>query len=140
LSAKARLDNVPRAVFTTDTASLVAALMAVDVGPVELSLRDSGTVDIMLQEFARTQGVSADGARTMVAALITTQAAQFTQDNADVQILADRLVEFINARGATLTITIEPKARANLMQSIALANTDPLTLLPQFKLEVKVSK
>jgi hypothetical protein len=139
-SAKARLNNVSRAMFTTEPASLMAAAVAVDVGPIELSLRDTGGVDMALREFGRMQGVSSDGARTMLAALITAQAAAFTQDNPDLQILADRLVEFLNNRGATLTISIEPKARVNLMQSIALAKADPIALLPQFKLDIKVGK
>jgi len=140
VSAKLQLQNVSRGMFTTDPVALLGAAATLEAGPVELSVRDAGMIDMALKQAAAAQGMTLESARTMVATLITSQSAQLAQGNPDVQAVADRLVEFINSRGSTLTITVAPKAHVNLMQSVELAKIDPMSLLPQFKFEAKVSK
>src|SRR5262249_38097773 len=101
---------------------------------------DAGGVDIAIKEFAKTQGVEPDAARTVLSTMVTAQAAPLVQANPDLQEVANKIVEFLNSRGATLTITAAPKARVNLMQSVDLAKNDPMSLLPQFKFDAAVTK
>ena len=66
LTAAARLSvaNVPREVFSINP--LQAAIMAaqIEAGPIEIALRDIGGVDLAVAQYARTQNVSRDAART----------------------------------------------------------------------------
>ena len=65
LKANARLSfgNVPRGVFTLNPLQAVTTVEQIEVGTIELVLRDMGAVDIALAHFARTLAVSRDAAR-----------------------------------------------------------------------------
>jgi hypothetical protein len=140
LSAKIQAGNVSRAMFSVDSASVLAAAAGIEVGPLELSLRDAGAIDIALRDLAKAQGVTPDGARALMAEQLSAQGAQLAQLYPDLRPLVERLGDFIRTRGATLTIRMAPKAKVNLMQSITLARTDPTLLLPQFAIDAAVSK
>jgi hypothetical protein len=140
MSIKLAVQNASRGLFTLDPVKALMAATALEAGPLELSVRDTGVIEMAFKEFAKMQGLSPEAARTMVAAKLTADAAPLAQGNPDVQALVGKVIEFINSPRATLTITVTPKARVNLLQSVELARTDPMTVLTQFNLNAAVSK
>ena len=63
LSARVSLANVPRQIFSFNPQQAAAMAAQVEVGAIELTLRDLGVIDVAVAEYARTQNVSRDVAR-----------------------------------------------------------------------------
>jgi hypothetical protein len=58
-SARVSLANVPKAVFSADPAKAIAAAAQLEAGAIELTVRDTGGVDLAFAQYARTLAVSA---------------------------------------------------------------------------------
>ncbi len=71
--ARLALANVPRGLFTTDPVQAMGQAAQVETGAFELSLRDSGVVDLVVAQFARMQNVSRDTARSAIVEMIRAQ-------------------------------------------------------------------
>lgn len=135
--AKARfaLANVPRALFTTDPAQAMGQAAQVETGAFELSLRDSGVVDLVVAQFARMQDVSRDAARSAIVAMIRAQGEKIAGANGDVRTAIDALAGFVETSGQTLTVKLTPRAKVPLMQLMQLSQSDPESALAQFRIE-----
>ena len=62
-SARIALANVPRQVFSANAAQAIGAAAQIEAGAIELTLRDLGSVDLGVVQYARAQNVSRDAAR-----------------------------------------------------------------------------
>src|SRR3954469_4900445 len=83
-SLRLSLANVQRAVFSLNP--LQAAIMAaqIEAGPVELTLRDTGGVDLAIRQQARRQNVTVEDARRALTEKIRENAEQTASANPDV--------------------------------------------------------
>lgn len=129
------LANVPRALFTTDPAQAMGQAAQVETDAFELSLRDSGVVDLVVAQFARMQDVSRDAARSAIVAMIRAQGEKIVGANGDVRTAIDALAGFVETSGQTLTVKLTPRAKVPLMQLMQLSQSDPESALAQFRIE-----
>ncbi|MGY8631515.1 hypothetical protein RAD15_03335 [Bradyrhizobium sp. 14AA] len=133
--ARFALANVPRGLFTTDPVQAMSQAGQIETGAVELSLRDSGVVDLIVAQFARTQNVSRDAARSAMVEMVRAQGEKFAASNLDVRAVVDALAGFVATSGQTLTLKLSPRAKVPLMQLMQLTQTDPESALSQFRIE-----
>lgn len=133
--ARFALANVPRGLFTTDPAQAMGQAAQVETGALELSLRDSGIVDLVVAQFSRMQNVSRDAARSAIVEMIRVQGEKIAESNADVRVAVDTLARFVETSGQTLSIKLTPRAKVPLMQLMQLSQSDPESALAQFRIE-----
>lgn len=134
--ARFALANVPRGLFiTTDPVRAMGQAAQVETGALELSLRDSGVVDLVVAQFARMQNVSRDAARNAIVQVIRAQGERIAASNTDVRMAVDALAGFVETSGQTLTIKLTPRAKVPLMQLMQLSQSDPESALAQFRIE-----
>lgn len=134
--ARFALANVPRGLFTTtNPVQAMGQAAQVETGALELSLRDSGVVDLVVAQFARMQNVSRDAARNAIVQTIRAQGERIAASNADVRMAVDALAGFVETSGQTLTIKLTPRAKVPLMQLMQLSQSDPESALAQFRIE-----
>lgn len=132
-SATARLSlaNVPREVFSTDAAQAISAAAQIEMGPIELSLRDQGGVDLFIAQYARGQNLSREAARQALVQSIRDAGAPEALKPA-----AEALVNFVQTPGQTLVLKVTPLAKAPALQLIQLLKTEPMLALAQIRIEI----
>ncbi|WP_441235738.1 hypothetical protein [Bradyrhizobium sp. 930_D9_N1_4] len=133
--ARFALANVPRGLFTTNPVQAMAQAAQVETGAIELSLRDSGVVDLVVAQFSRIQSVSRDAARSAIVEMIRAQGERIAAANVDARVAVDALAGFVATPGQTLSIKLTPRAKVPLMQLMQLTQTDPESALAQFRIE-----
>lgn len=133
--ARLALANVPRGLFTADPVQAIGQAAQVETDAIELSLRDSGVVDLVVAQFARIQNVSRDAARSAIVDMIKAQGEKIAASNADARLAVDALAGFVETPGQTLTIKLTPRAKVPLMQLMQLSQSDPESALAQFRIE-----
>lgn len=133
--ARFALANVPRGLFTIDPAQAMGQAAQVETGAFELSLRDSGVVDLVVAQFARMQNVSRDAARSAIVEMIRAQGEKIAGASVDAGGAVDALAGFVETSGQTLTIKLTPRAKVPLMQLMQLSRSDPESALAQFKID-----
>jgi hypothetical protein len=140
IEVNATLGNVPASAFTLDTATFMAAMAAVEAGPIEIVVRDLGGLDLKVAEVARKQNLSPDAARRMLVETATQPSAALVPSSADLAGLADAVAHFIEAPGGKLSISITPKGRVLPLPLFATAQGDPATILAQFRIQSSVTR
>ncbi|MGM4956771.1 hypothetical protein ACT4MK_15540 [Bradyrhizobium barranii] len=133
--ARFALANVPRGLFTTDPAQAMGQAAQVETGAIELSLRDSGVVDLIVAQFSRMQNVSRDAARSAIAEMIRAQGEKVTAANLDAKAAVDALAGFVETSGQTLTIKLTPLGKVPVLQLMDALNSEPIVALAQFRIE-----
>ncbi len=137
LSAAARLSltSVQRETFSLNP--LQAAVMAaqIEAGPVELTLRDTGGVDLAITQQARQQSISREDARRAITDNIRENAMKMSPINPDVMAIAGALTRFIENPRGTLTIKLIPRGRVGMMQILEALKTSPVAVLGHFQVE-----
>ncbi|MET3969472.1 MULTISPECIES: hypothetical protein [Bradyrhizobium] len=133
--ARFALANVPRGVFTADPVQAVEQAAQVETGAIELSLRDSGVVDLVVAQFSRMQNVSRDAARSAIAEMIRAQGEKVTAANLDAKAAVDALAGFVETSGQTLTIKLTPLGKLPVLQLMDALNSEPIVALAQFRIE-----
>uniref|UniRef100_UPI000578127C hypothetical protein n=1 Tax=Bradyrhizobium japonicum TaxID=375 RepID=UPI000578127C len=133
--ARFALANVPRGVFTADPVQAMGQAAQIETGAIELSLRDSGVVDLVVAQFSRMQNVSRDAARSAIAEMIRAQGEKVTAANLDAKAAGDALAGFVETSGQTLTIKLTPLGKLPVVQLIDALNSEPIVALAQFRIE-----
>jgi hypothetical protein len=133
-SVRIALANVPRQVFSTNAAQAIGAAAQIEAGAMELTVRDLGSVDIGVVQYARAQNVSRDVARKAIVDSIRASS-QDVATNSDATAAVQALARFIESRGQTLVIKLTPRAKVPALQLFQLLKTDPLVALAQFRIE-----
>lgn len=133
--AGASLARVPRGVFTLDPQQAATMAMQIEAGPLELTVRDLGAVDIAVAQFARSQNISRDAARAALVESIKAMGGKLGADNADVAAAVDAVARFVETPRQTLTLKLTPRAAVPAMQLVQLMTLDPPNALAQFKIE-----
>ena len=65
-SARIVLANVPRQVFSANAVQAISAAAQIEAGTIELTVRDLGSVDLGVAQYARTQNLSRDAAPVLI--------------------------------------------------------------------------
>jgi hypothetical protein len=139
LSIKASAGNVPREMLSTDFLKAMAAAPLVEAGPVELTLRDLGLVEVAAAQLGQTKGGDAAVGRALLVETLAQRAAEATQTAPELQQVFDALGRFVQGKGETLTVALTPKGTGvGLLQLIEAARRDPLAaLLSNFTVEAR---
>ncbi len=133
-SARFSLANVPREIFSPDPKQATKMAAQIEAGALELSLRDLGAIDILVAQYARTQGVGRDAARDAIIDSIKAFGEKAAA-NPDTATAVNALVSFVTTPRQTLTIKLTPLAKVPAMQFLDLLRTDPGIALAQFRIE-----
>jgi hypothetical protein len=136
LSLKASAGNVPRDIFSTDPVRVMASAVMVDAGPIELSLRDLGLVDLLAAETARTRGAGPEMGRTLILENIARNRQALAHLGPDVETLFRAVERFVQGKGETLTVRLTPRGRVGLLQFLDASKVDPVAaMLTSFNVE-----
>ncbi|SEM74153.1 hypothetical protein [Bradyrhizobium sp. OK095] len=133
--ARFALANVPRGVFSLDAAQAMGQAAQIETGAIELSLHDSGVVDLVVAQFARIQNVSRDAARSAIVEMIRAQGEKVTTANLDAKPAVDAIAGFVATSGQTLTIKLTPLGKVPMLQLMDVLNHEPIVALAQFRIE-----
>jgi hypothetical protein len=133
-SARVSLANVPRGMFSPNAVQAAAMAAQIEAGPVELTLRDTGGVDLLVAQQARMQNVSRDAARRAIVDGIRAGSQQVTA-NPDAGAAVEAVARFVESPGQTLNIKLTPLGKVPAAQLMQLWKTDPLIALAQFRIE-----
>ncbi|QPF88911.1 hypothetical protein [Bradyrhizobium commune] len=129
------LANVPRDIFSPDPAQVMGQARQIEAGAIELSLRDSGVVDLVVATFARAQNVGRDAARSAIVDMIRAQGEKIAASNLDAKAAVDAVASFVATSGQTLTIKLTPLGKVPLVQLMDALNSEPVVALAQFRIE-----
>jgi hypothetical protein len=133
-SARVSLANVPRGVFSANAAQAVGAAAQIEAGAIELTLRDLGSVDLGVAQYARAENVSREEARKAIVESIKASS-EDVATNPDAVDAVRALARFVETPGQTLVIKFTPLGKVPALQLFQLLQTDPLIALAQFRIE-----
>jgi hypothetical protein len=134
-SARIALANVPRQVFSANAAQAMGAAAQIEAGAIELTVRDLGSVDLGVVQYARAQNVSRDAARKAIVESILASSRDVASANPDAEAAVQALARFVESPGQTLVVKLTPRAKVPALQLVQLLKTDPLIALAQFRIE-----
>lgn len=137
VNAKTSLENVQRSVFTTDPQQALMAALPIEYGAIELVGRDLGAVDLSVAQYARTQGVTTEQARSTLANEIRTKGRAAGNDDPVSGRLADAVAAMIEKPNGTLALKITPRAKLPVMQFLELTKNDPATAFSLFDIDIQ---
>ena len=132
-SARISLGHVQRQVFSLNPQQAAALAAQIEAGTIELTLRDTGIVDLTVKQVARTQNVSPDAARQSIIDGIRTNQASAASPEATA--VADALASFVQTPKSTLTLKLTPRGSVPAMLLIQQLKADPANALAQFQVE-----
>jgi hypothetical protein len=132
--------NVAREAFSVDPLKLMMAGAVVEAGPVELTVRDTGGLDLAAAQLARTQGVSPEAARRMMVDNVRQAAQPMAALHPDAIATAGAIARFVEAPRGTLTIRLTPRERVLLVPLIASLQQDPFGALARFRIDAAVGR
>ena len=133
-SARVAFANVPRGVFSSDPVQAASQANQIEAGAIELTLHDSGCVDLAVAQYARVQNISREAARSAITDQVKALG-QAVAANPDAAAAVEAVVRFIETPGQTLIIKLTPLGKVPGLQLVQLFKTDPLIALAQFRVE-----
>jgi hypothetical protein len=138
MTAAARLSfaNVPREVFSVNPLQVTIMAAQINVGALEIALRDNGGVDLAVQQYARKQNVSVDEARRTIIEDVRNKGTELAANNPDAQAIAGAVIYFIENPRGTLTVKLTPRDRVALVEVIQQLKDTPLDALAHFRVDV----
>jgi hypothetical protein len=134
-SARISLANVPRQVFSANAAQAIGAAAQIEAGAIELMVRDLGSVDLGVLQYARAQNVSREAARKTIVESLMASSEGVAAASPDAVSAAQTLARFIENSGQTLVIKLTPRGKVPAMQLFQMLKTDPLAALAQFRID-----
>ncbi|UGY13964.1 hypothetical protein [Bradyrhizobium septentrionale] len=134
-SAKVSLGNVPREAFSANAAEAMGAAAQIEASAIELTVHDLGVIDLAIAQYARSQNVGRDAARSAILASIKAQGDAIGGSNPDATALITAIGRFIETPGQTLVVKLTPRAKAPALQLMQLLKIDPQSALAQFRIE-----
>jgi hypothetical protein len=132
--ARIVLANVPRAFFA-EPLKAGATAAQIETGALELTLHDSGGVDLLISQYARSQNVSRDDARSAILDAIKINGALAAGASPDAAAAAAAIGRFVETPQQTLVIKLTPIGKLPAVALFQLLKSDPMAALAQFKIE-----
>lgn len=140
LSASVMIGNVPPGAFAYDPIGFGIAAAAMEAGTIELSLTDTGFINLLVLQAAKKQSVSPEAARRSLIDTMKRNAFAQSQTTEEFRQLIASVAQFIDSPGSTIAIKLTPKGRVNAAHALALLKTRPAGVLAQFGLEATVRR
>lgn len=134
-STRIALANVPRGVFSPDAVQAANMAGQIEAGAIDLTLHDSGCVDLAVAQYARARNVSREAARGAITDQIKAFGQTIATANPDAAAAVDAVVRFVETPGQTLIIKLTPLGKVPGLQLVQFLKTDPLIALAQFRIE-----
>jgi hypothetical protein len=134
-SARVSLGNVPRQLFTPNVQQAAMAATQIQAGAIEITLRDTGGVDLLIAQYARTQNVSVDDAKQAVVDSLRSQSANIIASDPDATAIVDALAHLLQNPKTAVTIKLTPRGRIAAMALIQAAKADPAATLALFQVD-----
>jgi len=138
-SARVALANVPRQIFSFNPQQAADMAAQIEAGTIELTVRDTGIVDIAVAEYARSQNVSREAARQAIIQNIRANVANSTTTTPDTVAMSEALVRFVETPRTSLTIKLTPRGKVPAMQLFQGLQADPIAALMQFQVETSTA-
>ncbi|WP_024515376.1 hypothetical protein [Bradyrhizobium sp. Tv2a-2] len=132
--ARLSLTNVPRTLFSEPQQAATTAAQ-IDTGAIEFTLHDLGGVDVLVNQYARSQNLGHDAARSTLLDAIKTHGTQAEGANPDAVAAVEAIGRFVETSQQTLVIKLTPIGKLPALQLLQLLKTDPMAALAQFKIE-----
>jgi hypothetical protein len=141
LSIKTSINNATRALFSTDAIKAMEAALAVEIGPIEVTLRDLGMVDILAAQVARSRGQAPETGRSLLLEQWTLGAQRQTP-HPGAQSLYDAVGRFLQGKGETLTVRLTPRGRVRVLALLEALRLSPAesALLAAFTVEASSAR
>lgn len=139
-SANLSISNVERETFVADSTKLPIAAAELQVGPIELSITDTGVVAFVVANTARISGISVEAARKATLEQWAKRVGTQAQSSRDIQAFSDAVGRFIATRDATLRVRLVPKGQLKVLQILDLWKLDPIAALSKFNVGVDVNR
>jgi hypothetical protein len=138
LSIKASATNVRPEMLSTDMVKVIGSAPLVEAGPVEVTVRDLGGVELAAAQLGLAKGGDAETGRALLAASVAQWSTTATQRAPELQSFFDGLTRFVQGKGETLTINLTPKGAVGLLQFVQAAKRDAVgALIANFSVEVR---
>lgn len=134
-SARMSLADVPREVFSPNPVQAAAMAAQIEAGTIDITLRDTGGIDLAVAQYARLQNVSREAARSAIVEGIRSGSEQAAATSPDAVAAVEAVARFVESPRQTLNIKLTPRAKVPAMQLIQLLKTDPMVALAQFRIE-----
>ncbi|WP_338831971.1 hypothetical protein [Bradyrhizobium sp. 27S5] len=134
-SAKVSLGNVPREAFSANAAEAMGGAAQIEASAIELTVHDLGVIDLAVAQYARSQNVGREAARSAILETIKAQGDAIGGSNPDATALITAISRFIETPGQTLVVKLTPRAKAPALQLMQLLKIDPQSALAQFRIE-----
>jgi hypothetical protein len=103
LSLRTSITRATRDLFSSDVIKAMEGALAVELGPIEVTIGDLGMVDILAAEAARIRGQGPEAGRSLLLEQFTLEAQRQTQLYPGAQSLYDAVGRFLQGKGETLT-------------------------------------
>jgi hypothetical protein len=132
------IGNFSPDLLINDPAKMAPAVAALEAGPIELSFRDSGLLDLVTAQVAKSQGISVSAARSKAIDDMNQAVRAQPQQSPELNRLVDALARFLGASGQTLKVRLTPKGQVNIMQTLQSTKTNPVAALARFNVEASV--
>jgi hypothetical protein len=139
-NAKWSLLNVQRSMFSVDVAQAMAAANLAEIGPLEITLKDTGAVTTALTQYAKGKGLSTDDARKEIIDSVTEAAKGQALSNPDAAVVAQAVIQFIETPGSTLTIKVTPKNKLTSTQLFGVMAISPEAAAALFTIEARTTQ
>jgi hypothetical protein len=138
LSVKASVANVRHEMLSTDMVKVIGSAPLVEAGPVEVTLRDLGGVEVAAAQVGLAKGGDAEAGRALLVASLAQWSATATQGAPELQSFFDALTRFVQGKGETLTIALTPKGNVGLLPFVEAARRDAVgALIANFTVEAR---
>ncbi|HEX5959447.1 MAG TPA: hypothetical protein VFY92_12435 [Hyphomicrobiaceae bacterium] len=139
LSVKGTANNVSRDLFSTDVLRAIGSAASIEVGPIEVTLRDLGLIDLVAAEIARPTGQGPDVGRSLLLQAWEKQAS--TQPDPGAQPFFQAMRQFVQGKGETLTVRLTPKGHVRALELAEALRLDPAgAVLAGFTVEATSGK
>ncbi|HEX6000236.1 MAG TPA: hypothetical protein VFZ16_12725 [Hyphomicrobiaceae bacterium] len=139
LAVKATASNVSRDLFSTDVLRAMGSAASIEIGPIEVTLRDLGLLDLVAAEIARPTGQGPDVGRSLLLQAWEKQAS--TQPDPGAQPFLQAMRQFVQGKGETLTVRLTPKGRVRALELAEALRLDPAgAVLAGFAVEATSGK
>lgn len=137
LTAETSFDDVDRNLFSTDPQQLAIAALFIKPGPLKLTLRDLGGLDLLITQTARKQGTGVDAERGELLATIQSNAQAMADSNPAAGKVAAALAAFIEKPRSTLTLSLSPKQKLPVLQLVQMLKASGPDVLSMFDMDAQ---
>jgi hypothetical protein len=139
-SARLSFGNVPREFISANPQQVSNTAGQIQAGPIDITVRDGGGVDLAVAQFARTKHLSDEDARRTLIEAVNANSSALAKINPDAAIIGDALARFIEMPGQTLSLKLTPKGSVPAMPFFTIFKANPVIALSEFTIDATLTR